>query len=276
MSSQTFVLTPRYETFSFLSEFVFQLLIFCVSLIIFQAINAIAKSRQNPERAEAILDRLESLNESRELDVRADVVCYNAVINAWGWSNEKGKSVKAHALYRRMVDAFESGKNPSAKPDTVTCNSLLNACAFEAADSDAERAATMELAIQILEDFQAIAPSYGWPNHVTFSNMLLAIERQMPMSDRRLDLAEATFWQCCEVGHVSALVISNLRNALNDERLESIMGAALSVNRPDAFVYDMRRLPRDWRRYAPQPRAKAGQTYQRQRRALDESSGRPR
>jgi hypothetical protein len=130
----------------------------------------------------------------------------------------------------------------------------------------------MEIAIQSLEAFQAPAPTYGWPNHITFSNMLLAIGRQMPMSEMRLDLAEATFWQCCKAGHVSALVISHLRNALDEKRLKSVMGSALFVNRADAFSYDMRRLPREWRRCAPQPRDKAGQSQHLPRRAFKKSS----
>lgn len=217
-----------------------------------QAINAIARSRQHPERSEAILDRLESLYESGELDVQPDTVCYNAVINAWGWSDEERKSQRAYKLYQRMMDAYESGRNSNVKPDIITCNSILNACAFERADSDADRAATVEVAIKSLEAFQGPAPKYGWPNHITFSNMLLTIGRQMPMNERRLDLAEATFWQCCKAGHVSALVISHLRNALDAQRLKSILGSALFVNRDDKFSYDMRKLPRDWKRFAPQ------------------------
>jgi hypothetical protein len=236
------------------------------------AINAIARSRRHPERAEAILDRLEMLYESGELDVRADSVCYNAVINAWGWSNEKGKAGRAHKLYQRMMDALESGKNPDLKPDITTCNSLLNACAFEKSDSEADRAAVMEIAIQSLEAFQAPAPTYGLPNHITFSNMLLAIGRQMPMSESRLDLAEATFWQCCKAGYVSPLVISHLRNALDEKRLKSVLGPALFVNRPDSFSYDLRRLPREWRRCAPQPRDDSGQGQHRPRRALNKKS----
>jgi hypothetical protein len=169
-----------------------------------------------------------------------------------------------------MMGALESGKNPDLKPDITTCNSLLNACAFEISDSEADRAAAMEIAIQSFEAFQAAAPTYGWPNHITFSNMLLTIGRQMPMNDRRLDLAEATFWQCCKAGHVSALVISHLRNALDEKRLKSVMGPALFVNRPDLFSYDMRRLPREWRRCAPQPRNKSGQGQDRPRRTPNE------
>lgn len=230
-------------------------------------INAIGRSRRHPERAEEILDRLERLFQSGELDVQPDTACYNAVINAFGWCDEKGKSQRAFDLYQRMMDAYESGRNLKVKPDIVTCNSILNACAFEKNESDADRAATVETAIHILEAFQTAAPKYGWPNHSTYSNMLLTIGRQMPMNERRLDLAEATFWQCCEAGHVSPLVISHLRIALDSKRLKSILGSALSENRGDKFSYDMSKLPCEWRRFAPQRKARPRKGQNRSRRS---------
>lgn len=204
--------------------------------------------------------------------MQPDTACYNAVINAWGWSNKEGKSQKSFKLYQRMMKAYESGRNPGVKPDLITCNSLLNACAFEQANSESDRAAAIEIAIQALEAFQTSAPKYGWPNHITFSNMLLVIGRQMPMNERRLDLAEATFWQCCKAGHVSSLVISHLRMALDAERLKSILGSALIVNREDKFSYDMRKLPRDWRRFAPQRKDRTRQAKNRSRRSGTKSA----
>jgi hypothetical protein len=109
-----------------------------------------------------------------------------------------------------------------------------------------------------LETFQAPAPTYGWPNRI-FSNMQLAIGRQMPVSERHLLLAKATFWHCSKAGHVNVLVVSHLQNALDEKWLKSVMSAALSVNWPDSFSYDMRRLPREWRRRVPQWRDKSGQ-----------------
>ena len=172
-----------------------------------------------------------------------------------------------------MMDAFELDKNPNVKPDIITFNSLLNACAFEKADSEADRAATIEVAIRSLEAFQARAPKYGWPNHVTYSKMLLAIGRQMPMNERRLDLAEATFWQCCKAGQVSPSVISHLRNALDAGRLQKILGSALIVNQDNKFLYDMRRLPNEWRRYAPTRRKERSRKRQNLSKQVSTKSG---
>jgi hypothetical protein len=127
--------------------------------------------------------------------VKPDVVSYNAVINAYGWSKEKGKSIKCFEILKKMVNLHESGKTIDAKPDIITCNSVLNACAFETARTDSERAEIMDIIVQTLEIFQMAAPKYGYPDHSTYSQVLLGISKHMPMNDRRLEMAETTFWQ---------------------------------------------------------------------------------
>jgi len=204
-------------------------------------INAIARTRKNPQEAEAILDRMLDAN------VQPDVVCYNAVINAYGWSDLEGKEQHAYAVLDRMLRSYKSG-NTYSKPDIITCNSILNSCAFAIGN---DRAAAMLVAINTLEKFQSAAPEFGWPNHITFGSMLTAISRQMPQSEKRCDLAEATFWQCCEAGHVSTLVVHSLRGAVTPQRLKKILGSALIANNEHLFKFEMRELPAKWKQFAP-------------------------
>jgi hypothetical protein len=72
---------------------------------------------------------------------------------------------------------------------------VLNACAFETARTDSERAELMDIIVRTLEIFQMAVPKYGYPDHSTYSQVLLGISKHMPMNDRRLDMAETTFWQ---------------------------------------------------------------------------------
>jgi hypothetical protein len=216
-----------------------------------QVINAIARGRSRPERAEAILNRIEDLYESGERSVRPDVVSFNALINAYGWSSEKGKAVKCFEILNKMLGLSGSGQNYDAKPDIITCNSVLNACAFEATKSETERAKIMEIVVQTLEIFQSEAPRYGYPDHSTYSQVLLAISKHMPMNDRRSEMAETTFWQCCKGGHVSAMVISSLRLALSWPRFSSVMGPALRSENGEKLKYDLSGLPREWTKHTP-------------------------
>ena len=161
----------------------------------FQVVNAIGRSRVNPQRAEATIDRIDQLYQLGDKDVRPDVVSYNALLNAYGWSNERGKAKKCFEIYKRMLKLYKSKLNIDAKPDIITCNSILNACAFDTPGTDTERAEIIDIVVQTLEDFQSSAPAFGFPNSLTYSHVLSAIANHMPMSDQRMDMAKATFWQ---------------------------------------------------------------------------------
>ena len=204
-------------------------------------INAIARTRRNPGVAKAILDRMVDAN------VQPDVVCYNAVINAFGWSDQEDKEHHARAILDQMLKSYKNGI-VDAKPDVITCNSILNACAFA---FGTDRVKTMQVAIDTLETFQSAAPEFGWPNHISYANMLTAISRQMPQSEKRCDLAEVTFWQCCEAGHVSILVVHGLRGAVTPSRLKKILGPALISNSESSFKFEMREMPAKWKQFAP-------------------------
>jgi hypothetical protein len=237
------------------------------SLLVFvckQVVHAIARSRILPERAEQIVNRLEQMYESGDGDIQPDVVCYDALINAYGWSNQKGKSLKCFEIYEKMLHLYRSRKNPDAKPDIITCNSVLNACAFEDAETASEHAAIMNVAVQILEDFQSAAPTFGRPNHVTYANTLRSIEKHMLLAKdgdgkaeddcQRCDLAETAFWQCSQIGGVSVLVVTNLALVLPWDRLKKLLGPALLNMEGESLRFNYRMLPREWTKYAPQPR----------------------
>jgi hypothetical protein len=225
-----------------------------------QVVHAIARSRTQPERAEQIVNRLEQMYESGDGDIQPDVVCYDALINAFGWSNQKGKSLKCFEIYEKMLHLYKSRENPDAKPDIITCNSVLNSCAFEEAETASEHAAIMNVAVHILEDFQSATPTFGRPNHITYANTLRCIEKHMlPAQDdedesQRCDLAEATFWQCCQIGGVSVLVVTNLALVLPWDRLKKVLGPALLSLSGENLRFGWRRLPREWTKYAPQPK----------------------
>lgn len=141
------------------------------------------------------MNRILASFEAGDKALKPDVVSYNALINAYGWSREGGKGLKCFEILKKMIDLHESGKIFDVKPDIITCNSVLNACAFDTASTDSERAELMDTIVQTLEIFQTAAPKYGYPDHSTYSQVLSGISKHMPMNERRLDMAEATFWQ---------------------------------------------------------------------------------
>jgi len=218
-------------------------------------IHSIARSRSDPERAEKIVQRLESRYETGESDVQPDVVCYDSLINAFGWSTVSGRSRKCYEIFQNMLHDYTSGKNQQAKPDIITCNSVLNACAYEDVEDEEEKEEIMKMVVDTLETFQSNAPMYGWPNHMTYAHVLLAISKHVPVTDvKRTALAETTFWQCCENGHVSVMVVNQLHRVLPWDRFAALMGPALFSKQGEKLGFNLRKLPQRWTRFAPKPK----------------------
>jgi len=152
-----------------------------------------------------------------------------------------------------MMELYISRKNVLARPDIITCNSVLNACAFDHADSDDERAFILNIVAQTLEDFQTSAPKFGWPNHLSYAYALNAIEKHVLDPQKRAEMAEAIFWQCCQSGHVSVLVVTCLHRTLSPwKRFAELLGDALSSSAGEKLHFNYRRLPKEWTRHAPQ------------------------
>lgn len=196
---------------------------------------------------------------TRDPQIQPDVVCYDALLNAYGWaSSTMGRGKKSYQIYQRMMEAYRSGSNPKARPDIITCNSVLNALAYEELDSKEERVEAMRIVVETYEAFQREAPRLGWPNHVTYATVLRAVVTHMePGDERRAALAESTFWQCCTAGHVSVAVVTQLHRALAPRawgRLKALLGDALVSEEGAKFGFKWQKLPARWTRYAPPPR----------------------
>jgi hypothetical protein len=219
-----------------------------------QVINAIAKSRVDPERAERIVDGMERRYEAGDKDVQPDAACYGALINAFGWSDCKGRALKCNSIYQKMLELHKTRRNVIAKPDIVTCNSLLNACTYDTATTKQEKAAIMEIVVKTLENVERKAPKLGWPDHLTYAHVLRAIENHVVEgAHRRTELAESVFWECCRRGLVSVPVVTSLYRVLPWERFSDILDCAVHSGQGEPLRFNWKLLPIEWTRYAPRP-----------------------
>lgn len=212
------------------------------------------------------MERLENPADEGNKAVAPDVVCYNALINAYGWSKVPGKALKCNAILQRMITQSTSGRNFLAKPDIITCNSVLNACAFDKANTEVEKAAIVKIVVDTLETFQQAIPRYGYPDHVTYSQVLYAISNQMSPGEDQYALAEATFWQCCQAGQVNAKVINALEQVLSWSRFSALMGPALlSREGDDKASFNVNLFPKTWTRHALKRKAGGNSKASRKR-----------
>jgi hypothetical protein len=215
------------------------------------------------------VDFLEQRHASGDSDVRPDIVCYDALINAYGWSDHVGRSLKCYSIYKKMVQLYESGCNVNVRPDIITCNSILNACSFEKVATDLKKGEIMDIVVQTLEDFQSRAPIFGRPNHITYSYVLQCIREHTTDPEKKTNLAEATFWQCARSGQVSVLVLTNLHKVLSWNRLSNLLGKALLSGKDDNLHFNFRLLPETWTRYAPSPKERRDSPSQKNGRRND-------
>ncbi|KAL3915276.1 MAG: hypothetical protein SGILL_005730 [Bacillariaceae sp.] len=215
-------------------------------------VNAIGRSHKKPERAQQIVDRVESsFLQATTWQPKPDVLFYNALINAYGWSDMQGKSKKCAEVLQHMIDLGDSRKLPNARPDIISFNSLLNACAYEKPNPNASNNDILEIATETYERLCSGKgdSSYGRPDVSTYVQMLINIINHIPRHDERRELmSEAVFFRCAEEGLVGPAVVSKLAFALSKPRFQDIMGEALDKEKHDAgkLVFDVDLLPQSW------------------------------
>ena len=215
------------------------------------AVNAIGRSHEKPDRAKAIVKRVESsyLKGDAGKESTPDVVFYNALINAYGWSNEEGRSRQSFKILKHMIALYKSGKIVNAKPDTVSFNSVLNACVYDENDDQNQDHTMIEIVVAIFE-LLCNSEEYGRPDQHTYVQVLDSISRHMAEEDEtRTVMAEATFLQCASNGLVGPRVVQRLHALIPQSRFQTMMGSASTGDgRKLNFRsnFDVSKLPLSW------------------------------
>jgi len=210
-------------------------------------VNAIGRSHKGPDRAKAIVDRVESshLEGLADKEGKPDVVFYNALINAYGWSDTEGRSRKSFEILKHMISLFESGKLTDAKPDTVSFNSVLNACAHEQTKDQNKSDGIMKTVVEAFELLNG-SPEFGKPDQSTYVQVLVSIASHMDKQDeKRTLMAESTFLQCASNGLVGPVVIPKLFSTIPRSRFQTLMGPA-STGDDNQLKFDVSELPPEW------------------------------
>ena len=133
-------------------------------------LKALAKSRnpKAPERAEALLSKMQELHQSGLELCKPDVVAYASVIECWGKSKRNDSPERAERLLRQMQEIARAS-DPDIEPDTVCWNSTINAWA-EVGRGERAEALFDEMLTNYIEEKQSAAV----PNAITFSAVLSA------------------------------------------------------------------------------------------------------
>lgn len=127
------------------------------------------------QRATAILERFEQLagdGKTQKLgDGRPTFKTYNALIDAYAKSDDEDSVEKCLALIGRMTRLHSSGQNPFVKPERITYNGAIDACARR---GDVKNAARL---CDEMERLWREGDESLMPDAFSFSSMINALTR---------------------------------------------------------------------------------------------------
>lgn len=204
-------------------------------------ISAVSRCKIDPSRAEALLNDMES----KGYDT-ADTVCFNAVINAWAWSsNQNDKASRVESILNKMIQ--RSVSNKECKPDVVTLNCILNACAFTSKSDPIAVNNAVKVAVNTYELFQDKSSAFGPPDHLSYGLLLMVLNKLLCQSNLRTDLMKNIFYQCSRAGCLNGFVVNQLKQGVSSRDLKELLGhAAVVVDKTKSVRIDKRKVPKQW------------------------------
>jgi pentatricopeptide repeat protein len=178
-----------------------------------------------------------------------DSYTYAAVINVLGRSDNVDKAERVLRILNQMALTYQStltestngNKVPSLsglKPTTHVFNAALNACAFSRYDINAKMDAFV-----ITVSIMVMLQKYVTADEVTYGTVLRACSNLLPRSDpRRDELVHKIFSKARKEGHVSDMVLTQLKFAASAPLLQELVGIRKDL---EVTIDD---LPSDWTR----------------------------
>jgi hypothetical protein len=134
------------------------------------------------------------------------------------------------------------------KPNLVTLNSLLNACAFaRVKGGEGHAAAVLEVATNAFEQFVVDETKYGSANGLTYGIMLKIFNKFLPRNDDlRTEKMKNVFHQCCQNGYLDVSIFSQLKKGVSTVELKHLLGDGFLMDTSGKVRIDKRKIPEHW------------------------------
>jgi hypothetical protein len=108
-----------------------------------------------------------------------------------------------------MIALQESGRTDDSTPNAFCYTAVINACAF-CINDETEKKQALRIAINTYKELE----NTGTPNHVTYINMLVALQNLLPPSSQRSTAAKDLFENAKRNGFVTLPAIERLKCTL--------------------------------------------------------------
>ena len=128
-----------------------------------------------------------------------------AVISAWGRARCVGKAINARRVLNKMTTLQEQQRLDTTL-NAFCYTAVINACAYCMNDESEQRNA-LRIAINTYKELDKA----GTPNHVTYINMLVALQNLLPPSAQRSAAAKDVFQSAMQHGYVTLGAIKRLK-----------------------------------------------------------------
>ena len=128
-----------------------------------------------------------------------------AVISAWSRARCVGKAVNARRVLNKMISLQELHRLDTT-PNAFCYTAVINACAY-CVNDESEKQNALRIAINTYKELD----KNGTPNHVTYINILVALQNLLPPSPQRSTAAKDLFENAKRNGYVSIAAINRMK-----------------------------------------------------------------
>jgi pentatricopeptide repeat protein len=133
-----------------------------------------------PEKSDFLLSKMRQIyRDTRNESIRPNPISYATVINAYGWSREKGAAFKAQRIMDTIMiktdDQPDDGNKIDCKPTTIVFNSLLNAYSHSGEWNSGRLAEKVLFQMKYLVDLGYLQSA---PDIITYNTVIAAYTNQ--------------------------------------------------------------------------------------------------
>ena len=219
-------------------------------------LKAYAKSKlpDAPKRAFSILNYM--LQAGRK-EIQPDVISFTTVLDVWAKSKEENKAAQAQAILHKMNEFYLQTGDASLRPNEVTYNAVLNACAFSAMASDEERKHALTVALRTFQEMQQSSSESSMKSgqrsikadSITYGTLLKCMANLIPVGNpSRTKMSCNLFEKCCAEGLVGEMAWNEFRRSVSKKTLVQTLSKSPKIdirNRSVAKI-EVKDLPKDW------------------------------
>lgn len=192
------------------------------------------RSHESPGRVEFLLKEM-----GDDPVTRPNTRTYTSVIQCWAKSRDGSKAKRALKMLRSMKDKYKATNNEDVRPNVLTYNAAIDACA-RCQGTMEQQTEAIKIAFAILKATEVDEDIM--PNNITYSTLLRAVSYLLPAGAERNKVASAVFEKAKNAGLVDTTTVKNLRQAVDSEIMLTMFEGIASQN----GSFDYNNVPAAW------------------------------